>query len=264
MRTFRNLSLILAFAALCAFAVPAALEAHDMWGTADNPTVGQPLKANIGYGHHYPTLEDIPDDELPFFQVYGVGPNGKIELTNGTPNYVYASKDNLVKGTYLVIADVKPIYWSRTPSGDWNMKRKDETPGATECGLYIEGAKGIVPVGGDTSATLATKAQGLPIEIVPLSHPSTVKVGQKLVLQVLFQGKPLPGAEVKARYGGYAALASDTAQAFSDTTDQDGKVNFVPLSAGDWIVIARNKTAYEGPGACDNTDYGTSLHFDIK
>ncbi|MDR2302503.1 MAG: DUF4198 domain-containing protein [Deltaproteobacteria bacterium] len=264
MKNFKTMTVILALAAMAVLVIPPALRAHDMWGTADNPTVGQPLKANIGYGHHYPTLENIPDDELPFFQVYAVGPDGKIDLTNGSPNYVYTSKDNLAKSTYLVIADVKPIYWSRTPGGDWNMKRKDETPGATECGLYIEGAKGIVAVDGDTSATLATKAQGLPIEIVPLSHPGTVKPGQKLVLQVLYQGKPLPGAEVKARYGGYAALAGDTAQAYADTTDQDGKVTFVPLAAGDWIVIARNKTAYEGPGTCDNTDYGTSLHFDIK
>jgi uncharacterized GH25 family protein len=252
---------VLALAAL-AFSTPAP--AHDMWGTADNPTVGQPLKANIGYGHHYPKLEDIPAEELPFFQVYAVGPDGKIELSQGQPNYVFNSKDNLAKATYLVIADVKPIYWSRTTGGEWNMKRKDETPGATECGLYIEGGKGIVPVGGDTSPDVATKAQGLPIEIVPSAHPATIKPGQKLVLQVLFQGKPLPGAEVKARYDGYAALTTDTAQAFTDTTDQEGKVTFVPLATGAWIVTARNKTGYEGPGTCDATDYGTSLHFDIK
>ncbi|MDR2368602.1 MAG: DUF4198 domain-containing protein [Deltaproteobacteria bacterium] len=264
MRTLKIASMILTLTALAAFALAPAALAHDMWGAADNPTVGQPLKATIGYGHHYPKLEDIPAEEVPFFQVYAVGPDGKIDLTQGSPNYSYASKDNLAKATYLVIADVKPIYWSRTTGGEWNMKRKDETPGATECGLYIEGAKGIIPVDGDTTATVATKAQGLPIEIVPLAHPGTVKPGQKLVLQVLYQGKPLPGAEVKGRYDGFASLVSDTAQAYMDTTDQDGKVTFVPLAAGEWIVTARNKTAYEGPGTCDNTDYGTSLHFAIK
>jgi uncharacterized GH25 family protein len=247
-----------------AFALTTPAKAHDMWATASGPAVGQPLNATIGYGHHYPALEDIPAEELPFFQVYAVGPNGKIDLAGGTPNYNFTSKDNLEKGTYLVISDVKPIYWSKTPSGEWSMKRKDETPGATGCGLYIEGAKGIVPVGGDTSNAVATKPQGLPIEIVPLANPATVKVGQKLALQLLFNGKPLPGAEVKARFDGFPALTSDTAQAFTDTTDQEGKVNFTPLAPGAWIVIARNKVAYEGPGTCDNTDYGTSLHFTIN
>jgi uncharacterized GH25 family protein len=258
------LAVALAVVALTALAISYPALAHDMWATADNPTVGQPLKATIGYGHHFPSLEDIPAEELPFFQVYAVGPNGKIDLTSGSPNYTFTSKDNLAKGTYLVISDVKPIYWSKTPSGDWAMKRKDETPGAIECGYYIEGARGIVPVGGDTDPALATKPQGLPIEIVPLSHPGTIKVGQKLILQVLYQGKPLPGAEVKARYDGFPALTSDTAQAFSDTTDQEGKVTFTPLASGNWIVIARNKVPYEGPGTCDATDYGTSLYFTIN
>ncbi|MDR1111736.1 MAG: DUF4198 domain-containing protein [Deltaproteobacteria bacterium] len=254
----------LLFAALAALLLPAGpAGAHDMWATADNPAEGAPLSATIGYGHDFPALEDIPADELPFFQVWAVGPDGRIELSQGSPNHVFRSKESLARSTYLVISDVKPIYWSRTPSGEWSMRRKDETPGAVECGYYIEGAKGIVQVGGDSASALASRPQGLPLEIVPLAHPGTVRPGQRLVLQVLFQGQPLPGAEVRARYGGFPALASKTAQAFVDSADQEGKVSFVPLAAGDWIVTARNKTAYEGPGDCDATDYGTSLHFAI-
>ncbi|MDR1656093.1 MAG: DUF4198 domain-containing protein [Deltaproteobacteria bacterium] len=269
MHKFKRFSVMLTLAAMAALTMAALLPtsaavAHDMWATADDPTVGQPLKAVIGYGHHFPTLEDIPAEELPFFQVWAVGPKGKIELSQGSPNYSFTSKDNLEKATYLVISDVKPIYWSRTPSGDWSMKRKDETPGAAECGYYIEGAKGIVSVDGDVTPSLAVKAQGLPIEIVPEVHPGTVKPGQKLVLQVLFQGKPLPGAEVKGRYDAFSSLASDTAQAFVDTTDQKGQVAFVPLAAGSWMLTARNKAAYEGPGTCDATDYGTNLFFKIS
>jgi uncharacterized GH25 family protein len=143
------------------------------------------------------------------------------------------------------------------------MKPKDESPGATSCGLFIEGAKGVVVVGSDISSAVVSKPAGLPIEIVPLAHPGTVKPGGKLVLQVLLDGKPLAGAKVQGRYGAFAKLASDSAVAFADTTDQEGKVSFVPLAAGEWIVTTSTDLPYDPPAKCDKTTYGTSLHFNI-
>ncbi|MDR2455905.1 MAG: DUF4198 domain-containing protein [Deltaproteobacteria bacterium] len=258
----RRLFVALSVAAVLALSASAAL-AHDMWGTADNPTPGQPLKAQIGYGHHYPAMEVIDDQEFTFFKLSVIGAGGPIKTSPGTPNYNFTTDAPVDKGTYLVVADVAPIYWSQTPSG-WSMKPKDESPGATSCGLFIEGAKGVVVVGDDASAAVATKPVGLPIEIVPLAHPSTVKPGGKLTLQVLLDGKPLAGAEVKGRYGAFSTLASETAMAYSDTTDQEGKVTFVPLAAGDWIVTARSEKPFDQPTKCDKTDWGTSLHFIIN
>lgn len=260
--TMRKLGITLSLSAILILMASAAL-AHDMWGTADNPAPGKPLAAQIGYGHHYPALENIPDEELPFFKVTAIGPAGPVKLTAGTPNYVFNSEGPVEQGTYLVIADVAPIFWSQTPSG-WSMKPKDESPGATSCGLFIEGTKGVVVVGTDTSADLVTKPAGLPIEIIPQAHPSTVKPGEKLVLQVLLDGKPLAGAKVEGRYAAFAKLTSDTALAFSDTTDQEGKVNFVPLAAGEWLVKATSEQPYDPPAKCDNTTYGTGLHFFIN
>ena len=258
----RKFSVSICLLAVLALLASSAL-AHDMWGTADNPVAGQPLKAQIGYGHHYQTLEAIDDQEYPFFKVSAIGPGGPLKLTPGTPNYNFTSDSPVDKGTFLVIANVDPIFWSKTPSG-WSMKPKDESPGATSCGLYIEGAKGVVAIDGDASAAVVTKPVGLPIEIVPLDHPANVKPGGKLTLQVLLDGKPLAGAEVKGRYAAFASLVSDTAFAYSDTTDQEGKVTFVPLSAGEWIVTVRSEKPYDPPAKCDKTDYGTSLHFFIN
>ncbi|MDR0354789.1 MAG: DUF4198 domain-containing protein [Deltaproteobacteria bacterium] len=255
--------LLLAAALVLGLASGPAL-AHDMWATADKPAVGQPLSANIGYGHHFPAMEVIPAEELPFFQVYAVGPNGKMDLSQSDPNYVFKSEANLEKTTYLVISDVKPLYWTRTTTGQWEMKPKNEVQSAVSCDYTIENAKGIIAVGGDSDGSLATAPQGLPLEIVPLTHPGKIKAGQPMVLQVLFEGKPLAGAEVKGRYDGFPALTSDTAMAFVDTTDQEGKVTFTPLAAGNWMLIARNDTAYSGSNTCDKNSYGTNLFFTVK
>ncbi|MDR1297220.1 MAG: DUF4198 domain-containing protein [Deltaproteobacteria bacterium] len=258
----KKLAVLIALA-VCLLAYSPA-SAHDMWATAVGAAPGQGLTANIGYGHHFPAMEDIPAAELPFFQIWAVGPDGKIDLTQGSPNYVFTSEAKLAKGTYLVVSDVKPIYWTRTTTGRWEMKPKNEVPGAVSCENAIENAKGIIAVDGDAAGALATAAQGLPLEIVPLVHPATVKAGQALPIQVLFEGKPLAGAEVKARYNGFPGIASDTAMAFTDTTDQEGKVNFVPLAAGEWIVLVRNDTPYSGPDTCDKNSYGHNLHLVIN
>jgi uncharacterized GH25 family protein len=258
----KKLSSLLASLALVA-ALGSSAMAHDMWATAENPAPGQALKAVIGYGHNFPALEAIPDEELQFFKVSVQGPSGSLELAPGQPNYVFNTKAPVDKGSYLVVSNVDPIFWTKTPSG-WSMKPKSETPGGLECGHYIEGAKGVVIVGDDNAAELVTKPVGLPIEIVPLANPATVKAGSKLTLQVLLQGKPLAGAKVDGRFGDYSKQTSPTALAFSDTTDQKGLVSFVPLSAGEWIITTRSEAPYPEPATCDKVDYGTSLFFLIK
>ncbi|MDR1545915.1 MAG: DUF4198 domain-containing protein [Deltaproteobacteria bacterium] len=237
-------------------------QAHDMWATAEKPAVGEPLTALVGYGHNFPAFEAIDDAELPFFKISVLGPAGPLALKPGSPNYRFESGSPAVKGTYLVISDVAPIFWTKTPSG-WSMKPKNESPGGLECGHYIESAKGVVAVGGDVSAELATKPTGLPIELVPAVHPGTVKPGDKLVLQALLNGRPLAGAKVEAKFGAFAAQASPSALAFSDLTDQDGRVGFVPLVAGDWLVAVTSEAPFADPARCDKVAYGSTLFFSV-
>jgi uncharacterized GH25 family protein len=235
-----------------------------MWVTSDNPEPGKLFSLVVGYGHSYPTWEPIPDEEYPLFKTKLIGPKGEIALTPGSPNYLWSSQAPVDGGNYVAIVEVDPIFWTRTADG-WSMKPKNETPGATSCGRYIEGGKGIITVGTGGDTKVITKPVGLPLEIVPSVNPSTVKPGGKLPLTVLFNGKPLPAAKVNARYAGFDKLAESTsAQAFSSVTDKDGKLTFVPLVAGEWIVTVSNEIPYSDLTACDKEAYGTSLHFDIK
>jgi uncharacterized GH25 family protein len=261
-RIMGRLSSAVAAAALMAAASP--LYAHDMWTDAASPEPGKPLRLVVGYGHKFPEPEAIPAEELPFFKVKLAGPQGEIPLTQGAPNYNWVSDTPVEAGSYLGISDVDPIFWSMTPDG-WAMKPKNEAKGATSCGHYIENAKGILDVGAPGNTPLVTGPAGLPIEIVPGAHPSAAKAGAALPLTVLFGGKPLRGAEVSARYAGFDKLAgSSDSKAFTGVTDTSGKLNFVPLVAGEWIISVRNEEPYKDLAACDKTVYGTSLHFRIK
>ncbi|MDR2459263.1 MAG: DUF4198 domain-containing protein [Deltaproteobacteria bacterium] len=237
--------------------------AHDMWATADKPEAGKPLAMVIGYGHHFPQPEAIPDEEYGLFNAKLFGPKGEIALTPGTPNYIWNSNEPVEAGTYLAISDVNPVFWSQTPEG-WAMKPKNEAPGAISCGRFIESAKGIVNVGAPGNPEILATKVGLPIEIIPSVNPATVKPGQKLPLTVLLQGQPLAGAIIKARNAGFQEIAeSPEASAFSSVTDRNGLVNFVPLAEGDWILSASYETPYQDLAACDKESYATTLFFNI-
>ena len=55
--------------------------------------------------------------------------------------------------------------------------------------------------------------EGLPFQIVPMSDPTALKVGDSLVVQVLCDGKPMPGAEI---IPDFAYNAEETIKADSD------------------------------------------------
>jgi uncharacterized GH25 family protein len=249
--------------AVAVLLVPQVLSAHDLWSTADNPAPGKALSAAVGYGHHFPALEAIPAEEYPLFKVSVIGPKGSLAVDPGNPNYIWTTKEAVEAGSYLVVTDVTPVFWSKSPDG-WSMKNKKDTPGAISCEYTVESAKGVVDVGAAGSNSAITKPVGLPIEIVPSVNPATVGVGGKIPLKVLLNGKPAAAATVNARYAGFDKLTDSTSTyAFSGVTDKDGVVNFVPLAEGEWIVKAQSEKPYADLSSCDKDSYGSTLHFKI-
>jgi uncharacterized GH25 family protein len=92
-------------------------------------------------------------------------------------------------------------------------------------------AKALIVVG--AASTELVKAAGLPIEIVPLDGPSAWKSNKDLRFQVLLKGKPLPTAELKARYVGFKP---DTGWCYATTTNRDGIASIRPSQAGTWVL----------------------------
>jgi uncharacterized GH25 family protein len=256
---------ILTLAAASALFFSGGLLAHDMWAVADSPQPGQKLKLSVGYGHHYPALEAIPAEELPFFQVKLTGPSGDVPITPaGSPNYEWATSEPAPAGAYIFVSDVKPIFWSQLPGGEWKMLPKNEATGAVSCGYYIESAKGVINVGAPADSPIVSKPVGLPLEIVPKTNPGSLKAGGKLELTVYLDGKPAPGVEIKGRYAGFDELAgSPDAKAFTTVTNPKGGAVFVPLAPGDWLLTATSEKPFDDLAKCDKTAYGTSLYLTV-
>lgn len=95
---------------------------------------------------------------------------------------------------------------------------------------YEQRAGLLVPVGHHIHGSGVAAGQGL--EIVPAQfkefHP-----GDTISLQVLMNGKPVHGAEVKATYH----LFEGTGYPYSKTTDNEGKVSFTFDNKGHWMFL---------------------------
>jgi nickel transport protein len=81
-------------------------------------------------------------------------------------------------------------YYSLTPDGEKNLP-KNQVPDAVKSWASRQFAKWV-----DASSPAAEAPVGDELEIVPVTDLVKTKVGDKIAVRVLFQGKPAPGAVV--------------------------------------------------------------------
>jgi nickel transport protein len=101
-----------------------------------------------------------------------------------------------------------------------------------------------------------SKPLGMRLEIVPAKNPFDIKKGQALPVQVLFEGKPLVGATVRAQ--DYDGRRSEL------LSDKEGMANIVIEKAGIQIISARHKVPLKDNPDADKLSLGTALTFETK
>ena len=164
-------------------------------------------------------------------------------------------------------------------------KKSVENP--VKCVNYHILAKTIIIAGGKDN-NLGYSA-GQPLEVIPLTNPHTLKQGDKLSLKVLFDGKPLANATVKATYAGFEAddiaphaVSKKDAKADSgkradknDTqkakrfpvetlTDESGQAAIQLNEPGYWMILLSHKPPFADPQICDECMYNMAFTFQIN
>ncbi|TAK99122.1 MAG: DUF4198 domain-containing protein [Rhodospirillaceae bacterium] len=150
----------------------------------------------------------------------------------------------------IVTAVLENGVWSKTPDGEWIKKGKDEVPNAVISEHTVKYTTAI-------RGPLSSQIPALPdqtLQVVPVGTAIPVTLGKPIKVRVLFQGKPVKGAEVIADF----------------VNDPDGK----PLkSAANGIVTlkVRNQglnviaATYVGPAddptKVDRVEYRATLTF---
>jgi len=143
-----------------------------------------------------------------------------------------------------ILIDVVSGYWTQTLL-DTVPKPRNEVFGALRGWKSEESIKRL---DGWNAAAMKPLSDGL--EIVPLENPFLLKPGDKLRVQVLWQGKPRKGVAV--------AYAGDTRGA----TDSQGEVNLRIRRGGVQMVAASFDEPIKDPLA-DRIVHGAILQFEL-
>lgn len=243
--------------------------AHRVWVSADHTHGGEILKAELGYGE-FPDFEPIVEDRKNLFKpLQLITPKGKGQLLQkGLHNYQYQSAKPVAEGSYLVVGEYVPTFWSKNASG-WKRQSMKEMPDASYCEQTRMYGKYIANVGHDSADTaVITRPLGHLLEIVPLDNPANVRVGERFKVKVLYKGEPLPNVTLTATFDGFDTSDRSKshkveAQAFSDVTGDDGTVSIIPLRQGFWKANVEYKTAFADPSICQKEATYSTLTFQI-
>lgn len=252
---------------LCIFA--ASSHAHRVWVESTPLKAGEVLQADLGYGE-FPTLETIPEKRLSFFEqgMHLLSAKGSEALKQSSDkNYHFVSQAPLAEGSYVISATYKPTFWSQNAEG-WKQADMKNTPNATYCEQTSMYGKQIINVGKDSGVNVVADKVGHKLEIVPMVNPASVKVGEPFKVVVLYEGEPLPNATLTATFKGFDTQDHShshkvEAQAFSDTTGEDGTVNIIPLKDGFWKAAVVHEVPFSDPAQCQKSKHYASMTFDI-
>jgi uncharacterized GH25 family protein len=240
-----------------AFTTAGTALAHDVWLTTAGDAAHR--RAIVNYGH--------PDDRPPAFadkvvDLVAIAKGGSVSLLKGMEQTtikgipVAQTKPFADDGHSLLAARYDNGFWIKTPDGLYRNATRRLAPDAADSMWSVKFAKALT--GPDAPWG---KELGQILEIMPLADPTKVKPGETLHLKVLFQGKPLAGAEVE-RGDGFTVVAEKDIPRFK--TDADGIASVPLLKAGSYLLVIDHKVSPSATPDQANADlFNATLWFTV-
>lgn len=138
-------------------------------------------------------------------------------------------------------------------------ERSQENKDGTE--KYTRFLKTIFQVGSKNTDEYK-KPFGFKIEIIPQKNPYSLKVGETLDVQVLFDGEPLPDVAVMATYDTHSREPDVYSQIIR--TDDGGKAKINLNKPGVWLIRANYMTELKDDSKAEWQSFWSNLTFDIR
>jgi len=129
---------------------------------------------------------------------------------------------------------------------------------------YSKHVKAIFQVGTSLSDDYKT-VLGYPIELIPMTNPYAIKVGDELSMKLLINGKPVAGEMVYASFNDQHGNAEDGTplDVFKALTDPNGVVTVKITQAGHWYF----RTVHLDKSTETDADYisnSAAITFEVK
>jgi uncharacterized GH25 family protein len=246
-----------------------ALFAHDFWiePSSFHPAAGAELSVSLRVGEHF-RGDPVPRDEQRIVRFVlasaaGETPIGGLPATDpaglvrvSSPGFaVMAYRSNrspiLLEATkfekYLVDEGLDRVLEARAARGERGAPGKE---------VYSRCAKSLVAVGATGQAGF-DRVLGLTLELVADASPLKARPGGKMPFRILYEGKPLAGALVKA------IALDDPDNTLAARSDAQGRVTFVLARKGVWLVKAVHMVPAPPETRADWESLWASLTFEI-
>ncbi len=192
--------------------------------------------------------------------VDGERPAGWLRLTRPGIHVVgYASRPTFAElearrfETYLLEEGLESIVAERRARGERLQPGREH---------FSRSAKTLLIAGQDDfgreddRAACRTKL-GLPLEILPLTHPLSIPDGGSFEIRLLFEGRPMEGVRV------VAVEQSQAAERIATRTDVDGTASLDLPRGGTWLIHGVHMVRAEVPDV-DWSSHWASLTFATK
>lgn len=225
------LFLILGFAVLALLTTSAS--AHYLWvNTPVNARIGDTIDFQIYWGHLGYDTDDLTTTNV---KTYLYRPDGIIEeiSVSDKNNYLLGSAEVLVGGDYQIYA-IRPA-------------------SVYQEALYQFSAKGLIDVVAEEEIEAWNRPVGLPLEIVPQTKTHHLHVGTDFTIKVLYQGKPLPYADV--------TIITEKGDSDDITTDHSGRATFTFSEESDYLIEVMH--VFNSEGVHNGNAYNSVGHIHV-
>lgn len=125
--------------------------------------------------------------------------------------------------------------------------------------IYFRCAKTLVNVGPAISGE--DRATGMPIELVAMANPATIKPGDEVRFQLLWHGEPLPDTQVALFHKPAGGTEADR---ITTRTDAKGHVTFTLDTPGAFMAAAVHMTEPEPDQDADWQSHWATLTFAVE
>lgn len=260
-------------------AVTTTLSAHEFWLTAQpwRITPGQRAAILVNVGSRFPLASTFTAPErIESIRLFG--PAGEIPIrppfSREKDSLAATVKPPAIPGTYVGVVTVKPRFLEiKAPSFEMYLKHEGldsviaararageaSAPGRERYSRY---GKTLIRVGDAAPGAHVSRPLGLPVELVPLTDPASLKPGDRCRVRLLFQGEPVVGAMVGAIYA--SAKVQPDEWPLTERTDAHGEVQFTLTDPGPWLIRTVHmvrRGGESGAEAADWESYWASLSF---
>ena len=150
---------------------------------------------------------------------------------------------------YLKDDGIDNIYQLREKQGELGKPSKER---------YRRCVKTLIQVGSKTDKTFKRNT-GMPLEIIPLQNPYTLKMGDKMTVQVLFNGKPLADKMIVT----WNKTATTKTRQQKLRTDAKGLMTFPLDQTGQWMVSTVQMIPVENDAEANYQSYWGNLTFEF-